>query len=107
MVGRCLKRSCWHVFAVTALPSCPSAISSQRVSPAWKTPPQRSSQGRGGVAVSSPRRNASLVFWISKLQPWQGPAEPLEAAWVLEALVLHTEAVFVHLAGVVLLSADF
>lgn len=53
MAGRCLKRSFWHVFVVSAFPSCPSAISSLCGSLARKVPPPHPSEGRDGVGVSS------------------------------------------------------
>lgn len=61
MAGRCLKRSFWHVFMVSTLPSCPSAISSQHSSPARKAPLQHPSWGRDRVAVSSKKRSSSAL----------------------------------------------
>lgn len=82
-------------------------LSSQHGALARRAPPQLPSQGGDGVAVSSPWSNAPSALWVSNLQPWRGLAEPLEAKRVLEALVLRARSVFVRLAGVVLLSADF
>lgn len=58
-------------------------------------------QGWSSCLLSLKKRSSSTLDFKATT------VELLDAAWALEALVLCTGAVFVHLAGVVLLSADF
>lgn len=104
MDGRCSRRSCLCSQCLTLVPlsqQLPVRLSG------WESPSTAPFPGQG--------RSSRLFFLektppapcIPKLQPRRCAPEPLEATPALEAPVLHTRAVFVHLAGIVLLSADF